>query len=359
MGRENDPSKVALWQTAFPIGKAQFTGMTETNMQADSELVTPPDRVRLLAKARRRSVVPLLPARLRRADRPPLVYELVLIGLSYWIYSLIRNAVPEHRGAAMHHAEWLYSAERTLHIAVEPAINRAVDSVTWLIIGMNYYYATLHFVVTVGVLVWLYLRHPTRYRPARSALYLTNAFALVGYYTFPLAPPRFFPEYGFIDTVVKHDTWGSLASGDVAAASNQYAAMPSMHVGWSLWCGIIICMLARSRWVRVLAVLYPLATLTVIVSTGNHFVLDAVGGALALGLGFTVQYVLSGRSATGLTAELGYPAAVVGPGSASYTILTSRRSSLVGQASQIGASTASPTKPAAATAAAGEHRSAT
>jgi PAP2 superfamily len=251
-------------------------------------------------ESRRLRLLPLLPPRLRPTSRPHLAYELLLIGLSYWIYSLIRNAVPEHRSEAMGNGAWLFRLERTLFMDIEPMVNQTVDRITWLIVGMNYYYATLHFVVTVGVLVWLYRCHPLRYRPARTALYLTNAVALIGYYTIPLAPPRFYPEYGFVDTVVKHHTWGSWASGDVAAASNQYAAMPSMHIGWALWCGLTIFMLAEARWIRTLAVLYPLATLTVIVATGNHFVLDAVGGALALALGFAIQYVLSGRSVYGL-----------------------------------------------------------
>lgn len=266
-------------------------------MQVETQLPqrsipTPP-----VPMGRRHRFVPLLPERLRRCGRPRLGYELMLIGLSYWIYSLVRNAVPDRQSTAMDSAKWLFAVEQALYIDIEPQVNQVVDRITWLIVGMNYYYATLHFVVTVGVLAWLFRKHPGRYRPARTALYVTNAIALVGYYTLPLAPPRFFPEYGFIDTVVKHHTWGSWASGDVAAASNQYAAMPSMHVGWSLWCGITIFMLTRRRWVRTLAVLYPLATLTVIVSTGNHFVLDAVGGALALGIGFAIQYALTGRSA--------------------------------------------------------------
>jgi hypothetical protein len=99
--------------------------------------------------------------------------------------------------------------------------------------------------------------------------------------------------------VVVHHTWGSWASGDVAAASNQYAAMPSMHIGWSLWCGLTIFMLTKRRWVRALAVSYPVATLAVIVSTGNHFLLDAVGGGCALAVGFGLQFVLSGRSVYG------------------------------------------------------------
>ncbi|GHF32477.1 inositol phosphorylceramide synthase [Streptomyces mashuensis] len=224
--------------------------------------------------------------KLRAPRRPRLWFEVLLIAVSYAVYSAVRNAVPEQRAAALRNADWVWRTEHSLNIAVEHTVNRAVDSVTWLIVGMNYYYATLHFVLTVAVLVWLYRWHSGRYAAARLALFATTAVALIGYYLYPLAPPRLMDGTGFIDTVVKHHTWGSMASGNLADMSNQYAAMPSMHIGWSAWCGITVAMLVRRRWLKVLAVLYPVATLVVIVSTANHFWLDAVGGMLCLAFGF-------------------------------------------------------------------------
>ncbi|MGW3632669.1 phosphatase PAP2 family protein [Streptomyces sp. NPDC005122] len=226
--------------------------------------------------------------RLRTPRRPRFWFEILLIAASYWTYSLIRNAVPEQRGKALRNADWIWRMEHHLGIAVEQSVNHAVDSATWLIIGMNYYYATLHFVVTLAVLVWLYRSHPGRYAAARLALFATTAVALVGYYFFPLAPPRLMNGGHFVDTVVVHHTWGSMASGDLKHMSNQYAAMPSMHIGWSLWCGLTIFALASAPWARILGLLYPAATLLVIVSTANHFWLDAVGGLLCLAFGYTV-----------------------------------------------------------------------
>ncbi|MFJ8488019.1 phosphatase PAP2 family protein [Streptomyces sp. NPDC094038] len=225
--------------------------------------------------------------RLRTPRRPRLWFEILLIAVSYWTYSLIRNAVPEQRAQALRNADWIWQAERGLGIAVEESVNHAVNSVNWLIVGMNYYYATLHFVVTLGVLVWLYRSHPGRYAAARLALFATTGVALLGYYLFPLAPPRLMNGGRFVDTVMVHHTWGSMASGDLKHMSNQYAAMPSMHIGWSLWCGLTIFALASIPWVRLLGLLYPTATLLVIVATANHFWLDAVGGALCLTFGFT------------------------------------------------------------------------
>ncbi|MEU2516558.1 phosphatase PAP2 family protein [Streptomyces syringium] len=229
-------------------------------------------------------------AGLRSPRRPRLWFEILLIAVSYWTYSLVRNAVPEQRAAALRNADWIWQAEQSLHIAVEHTVNHAVNSVTWLIVGMNYYYATLHFVLTIGVLVWLYRWHPGRYAAARLILFATTGVALLGYYLYPLAPPRLMNGGGFIDTVVVHHTWGSMASGNLADMSNQYAAMPSMHIGWSTWCGVTIALLARAVWVRTLGLLYPVATLVVIVSTANHFWLDAVGGLLCLAFGFGLSY---------------------------------------------------------------------
>ncbi|EGX57219.1 integral membrane protein, partial [Streptomyces zinciresistens K42] len=226
--------------------------------------------------------------RLRTPRRPRLWFEILLIAVSYWTYSLIRNAVPEQRAAALRNADWLWSLEQSLGLAFERSVNQAVNSVTWLIVGMNYYYATLHFVITLGVLVWLYRRHPGRYAAARLVLFATTGVALVGYYLYPLAPPRLMTGGGFIDTVMVHQTWGSMASGDLKNVSNQYAAMPSMHIGWSMWSGLTIFALARVPWVRVLGLLYPVLTLVVIVATANHFWLDAVGGLLCLAFGYAV-----------------------------------------------------------------------
>ena len=231
----------------------------------------------------------------RSPGRPRLWFELLLIAVSYWIYSLVRNAVPEMRNRAERNSVDVWHLEQHLGIAWEKSINHAVDSVTWLITGMNYYYATLHFIMTIGVLVWLFRRQPGRYAAARLSIFVTTAIALFGYYFYPLAPPRLMTNGGFIDTVAKHHTWGSMASGDMASVSNQFAAMPSMHIGWSLWCGLMIVFLARRRWVRMLALVYPLLTLIVIVASANHFFMDAVAGAFCTGTGLVASRLVYGR----------------------------------------------------------------
>lgn len=219
--------------------------------------------------------------------------ELLLVIMGYWLYTLVRNTVPAQAREATENAEQLQRLERAISMDIELAVNLAADRITWLIVGMNYFYAVAHFAMTIGVLVWLYRRHPRLYRPARNVFLVTNAVALAVFYLYPLAPPRLLPGHGYVDTVVRHGTWGSWASGDVAAASNQYAAMPSMHVAWSLFCAAAIVLLARRRWVRVAGALHPVLTVVVIVATANHFVLDAAGGAAALAAGYAIPRMVT------------------------------------------------------------------
>src|ERR1700742_4590491 len=100
--------------------------------------------------------------RFRAPRRPRLWFEIALIGVSYWLYSLVRNAVPEQQSVALRHAKSVWSFEGHLGLDVERSVNHGLNSVDWLIVGMNSYYATLHFIITIGVLIWLYRRHPGR-----------------------------------------------------------------------------------------------------------------------------------------------------------------------------------------------------
>jgi hypothetical protein len=239
----------------------------------------------------------LLPERVRAIRPPKWWQEIAFIAFVYYLYSLVRNSVPSHETGAIHRAQSLLSFEGSLHIDIEHSANLFVAGHAWIAYVCDYYYATLHFVVTIGVLIWLYLRHPLRYRSIRSVLMIMNVVALVGFWFLSLAPPRMLP--GFTDTLIKFHTWGSIASGSLAKESNQYAAMPSLHVGWALWCAIAIVTLAERRWVRILGIAYPLLTALVIIGTANHFVLDAAGGALVLGIAVAIERLLSGRHAYG------------------------------------------------------------
>ena len=99
---------------------------------------------------------------------------------------------------------------------------------------------------------------------------------------------------GYVDTAHGPQDLNNPDFGALTKLSNQYAAMPSLHVGWSLWCGVVIALVAPYLWMKILGMLYPLLTVAVIVGTANHYVLDAVGGAAVVAAGFGLQYVLLG-----------------------------------------------------------------
>ncbi len=246
---------------------------------------------------RRRRFNGLFPDRLLHHRDPKWWQEILLIGFCYWIYSQVRNLVPEQQSIAERHGRGVQHLQDALHLNFERSLNRFVADHEPVAQVMNYYYATLHFVVTIGCLVWLYRARPRIYRGARTVLFATSLTALAGFYLYPLAPPRLLPQYGYVDTLLKFHTWGSLADPNVAEHSNQYAAMPSLHIGWALWCGVVLYLCARRAWVRALGLLYPIATLLVIVGTANHFVIDAVAGLAVFLVGCAVQYLFSGRSA--------------------------------------------------------------
>ncbi|MHB8342452.1 MAG: phosphatase PAP2 family protein [Mycobacteriales bacterium] len=242
--------------------------------------------------------------RLRRALRSRTTtlrwwHEVLLVAVGYGIYSLIRDGVPAQESMAVVRALDIIRIERSLHVFDELSFNHWVANHKLLAEIFDYYYATAHFVVTIAVGIWVLRRHGQHARPLRIAWYGTNLIALVGFAVFPMAPPRLTTGAGFIDTLVIFHTWGSFGSNSVDSVSNQYAAMPSLHIGWALWCATVIVVLARRRWVKLLGIAYPLATLAVIVGTGNHFLLDAFAGGLTTLGGFGIQRLVTGGPAFG------------------------------------------------------------
>ncbi|MCW2498158.1 phosphatase PAP2 family protein [Jatrophihabitans sp.] len=246
----------------------------------------------------RRRFTGLLPNRLLRWRRPVWWQELFIIALGYWLYSLSRNAIKSQRQVATAHGHSVEKLQNWLHLNFEQSVNQWVGHHEWVAQTMDYYYATLHFIVTIGVMLWLFIKRPHLYRGARTALFVTTLIALAGFEFYPLSPPRLLAPHRYVDTLLKFHTWGSLADPKVAEHSNQYAAMPSLHIGWALWCAITVFMCARRLWVRLLGLLYPVGTLIVIIGTANHYLLDAVAGAMVFGAAVGLEYGLRWTQAT-------------------------------------------------------------
>ncbi|WP_326743169.1 bifunctional glycosyltransferase 87/phosphatase PAP2 family protein [Streptomyces sp. NBC_01768] len=243
------------------------------------------------------SRIPLLPFWRRVLSRPNLLLELLLIRVVYSAYAHVRLAATASRATAERHGRQIHSIEQWLHIDIEHWANHAVVNVGRLRGFFDHYYTTFHFIVPLTILGVLYVRRPADYRWARSTIGFATLFALLGFWLYPLAPPRLMPGLGFIDTVHGVQDFAKPDYGSLTAMTNQYAAMPSLHFGWSLWCGVVVVMLAPKTWMKVLGLLHPLFTVSAIVATANHWVLDAVGGAAVVVLGFGLAYVLAGPRA--------------------------------------------------------------
>ena len=216
--------------------------------------------------------------------------EAALLLLAYATYSLIRDSVQGATSLAVARGVALLRVERNWHLDPEHALNGFLTHHPALGQVADYYYSTSHFLVTVVLLVVLYARAPRSARRFAAAWYAMNLVGLLGFWLYVLAPPRLLPHAGFVDTVVRLGTWGGWGSHAVASVSNQYAAMPSLHTGWAVWSAIAGWTLTRRWWLRAAAVLYPILTVLVVLSTANHYLLDTVAGVVTAAAGFAVAW---------------------------------------------------------------------
>jgi hypothetical protein len=224
----------------------------------------------------------------------------ILFALAFYlVYSGIRNLNHGNASEAFHHAVDLVDLQKSLGIYWEEHIQSWALGVRPLILFANYFYGSLHFIATAGVMIYLFRRWTNDYPMWRNTLAVTTGIALIGFALFPLMPPRLLPahcadhpalecrgEYDYEDTLAKDPAFWSFNSGAVNKISNQYAAMPSVHCAWALWCACALVPRLRRRWAKLLAALYPVATVTSIVVSANHYLLDAVAGFMVLGIAY-------------------------------------------------------------------------
>jgi hypothetical protein len=217
--------------------------------------------------------------------------EALVIVWLLWVYDAITNLAPLRPHLAIVHAQGVLHAEQWLHLDPELALDRWLAGHRTLGLLLSDYYDNAHFVVTLGLLAWLWWRRADLYRPLRNSLVVVNLLAFAVFWLYPLAPPRMLK--GFTDVVASTGAFGGWHTGALASQANQVAAMPSLHMAWAVWCTMALWQLSRRRWVRVLAVAYPCVTALAVLATGNHFVLDLVGGLVAIALAAVIVGVAS------------------------------------------------------------------
>ena len=206
--------------------------------------------------------------------------ELAVLVIGDVVYERIRAMAPTREALAFRNADRLLSLEPAAVQRFELWLNRMVEDHHWLALVTGYYYFTLHLTITAGLLAWMWWRRPETYPVTRSALLLLSYGGLVFFWLLPVAPPR----------LVIPDTFDTLAElqlgvepGQTHGLVNEFAAFPSLHVGWAIWCAWALVIATRHRW-RHLAWIYPALTTYVVVATANHYLIDVAAGAAAVAL---------------------------------------------------------------------------
>ena len=220
-----------------------------------------------------------------------LAFQFVIWMGFYVVYQVARGAADRSVASAFHNGEWVLRQEQQLGALFEPAVQRVVDTSSILVTLTSYTYWLSQFAVVGVTLLWVYFRHHEKFAGFRNWLIASNLVGLVGYILMPTAPPRMFPEWGFVDTLgqfssINHD------SGLISFASNPYAAMPSLHAMDALIVGIVMFGLVRSRIAKALWLAWPVWVAFAVISTGNHYWLDVLAGfVLAIATGLALRRV--------------------------------------------------------------------
>ncbi|SNY87123.1 PAP2 superfamily protein [Nocardia amikacinitolerans] len=208
------------------------------------------------------------------------IRQLALITVLYLGYRFGRLITADDTARAYGNAHDLLGVESRLGMLAETTVQAPFLRWDLLAVSANFYYATAHFTVAVGVLLWLWVFRPRHYRLTRNLMVGLTGAGLLLHVLLPLAPPRMLPERGFVDLAALH---GQSVYGPSHAdgMSNQFAAMPSLHVGWALLLAVAVVAATRTRW-RWLALAHPALTTVIVIGTGNHYWLDAIIAVLLL-----------------------------------------------------------------------------
>lgn len=208
---------------------------------------------------------------------------------AYLAYEAVRRFVAPNSYAAFGHAIDIIRFEQQAGLFFEPSLQRVIVDHDWLVTLFNWVYVWGYLPVISAAAIYLYTRHHEFYTRYRNAFLLSGAAGLVIFAILPVAPPRMFPEFGFVDTVRQNSAIYDQFEG--SKLINEFAAVPSFHFGWILLVGVALFQVNRNKLVRAAGVLAPLVMLAAILFTANHYFIDAViGGVLVLAALGVVQW---------------------------------------------------------------------
>jgi hypothetical protein len=223
--------------------------------------------------------------------------QVVLLAVVYVTYTRLRMLAEGARWVAARNAYDVISLERQLGLFHEKAVQDVFIHHLTVMKAWNVYYGFVHFLVPLVAITVLLRGDRVRYRRFRNTFWILCGLGLVGFVMYPLMPPRFMPAtFGFVDSM---NTIGGpgIKTQTASQVANAYAAMPSLHGGWSLWCACALIPVLKRRWAKALVALHPVIQLFAIMVTGNHFWIDAVVGWLCLAVAYGLARGLESWSA--------------------------------------------------------------
>ena len=217
--------------------------------------------------------------------------EIILLASTLPLYFLVRGLTDTRVDEAVQRGVDIINIEKSIGIFWEVEMQSWVLGYQWLVDFFNYFYLFGHLPVIGALAFWMYFWHKPQYLLMRNAFLLSGAIALIFYVNFPTAPPRLLPDglgFGFVDTVF--DQYNTGRPFTFSEFVNEYAAFPSMHIGWTLLAGVAVWMASKNIFVRAFAVALPAVMTADIIFTGNHYIIDAVAGiiVMTIGLGLAI-----------------------------------------------------------------------
>jgi len=208
---------------------------------------------------------------------------LAIVGVAYLAFALAKNLTdPSPVLKAVSNGWGVIRLETALALNHESFIQQIIARLSLgLLIALTYFYAVGMWLGLAGTAVILFIKNRAAYVQLRRTFMLTMLLGAVVFAIYPLAPPRFMPGLGMTDTVTLLGLDPAAPNSDSVISYNRFAAMPSLHYAWALLVMVAAFKFGGRRAI-IVGFSFQLLMFVAIIATANHYILDALAGALLL-----------------------------------------------------------------------------
>ena len=220
------------------------------------------------------------------------------------VYFRVRHLTEGSEAVAVDHARELLEIERASGLHLERPLQSFVAPSEDLVTLFNWVYIWGHWPVILATMAWLVWRHQHEFVRMRDAMLISGGVGMLVFAVYPVAPPRL-AGLGLEDTVAEQSEAYRVLQPP--AFTNQYAALPSLHIGWDLLVGIAIVSAASTVLLRAVGVALPVLMGLAVVATANHFVLDVAAGVALVLVSYAAAVLIERHRETRRTPEPAAP----------------------------------------------------